>query len=123
MAKKILLVDDSSTARLTSRMIFSSKPNYTLISACDGKEGVETATREKPDLILMDVVMPRMTGIEACRMLKQQLETKKIPVVLLTSRDEKNVEEEGRAAGCADFLTKPVDDEKLVSVLKKYLGE
>lgn len=123
MAKKILLVDDSSTARLTSRMIFSSKPNYTLISACDGKEGVDTATREKPDLILMDVVMPRMTGIEACRLLKQQPDTKRIPVILLTSRGEKDIADEGRAAGCTDFLTKPVDDDKLVALLKKHLGE
>jgi len=71
MKKKILLVDDSSTSRLASRMLFATKQNYELMSACDGKEGVETAIREHPDLILMDIEMPRMNGIEACKLLKK----------------------------------------------------
>jgi len=86
--KKILLVDDSYTARLVNRMIFSQKSNYVLISAVDGKEAVERARTEKPDLILMDIVMPRMTGLEACRALKKDKDTEKIPVILLTIRGE-----------------------------------
>ena len=84
-SKKILLVDDSSTARLVTRLIFSQKSNYVLLSAVDGKDAVERARAEKPDLILMDVMMPRMTGLEACRVLKQDKETSKIPVILLTT--------------------------------------
>ena len=121
--KKILLVDDSYTARLVNRMIFSQKSNYTLISAVDGKEAVDRAKAERPDLILMDVMMPRMTGIEACRVLKKDKETEKIPVILLTTRGEEEYVQEGYASGCSDYLTKPVNDAELLDLLKAYLGE
>jgi len=109
--KKILLVDDSCTARLVNRMIFSQKSNYVLISAVDGKEAVERAKREKPDLILMDIVM------------KKDRETEKIPVILLTTRGEEQYVQEGYASGCSDYLTKPVNDTELLDLLKAYLGE
>jgi CheY-like chemotaxis protein len=121
--KKILLVDDSCTARLVNRMIFSQKSNYTLISAVDGKEAVERAREEKPDLILMDIVMPRMTGLEACRVLKKDQATSKIPVILLTTRGEEQYVQEGYASGCSDYLTKPVNDVELLDLLRAYLGE
>lgn len=121
--KKILLVDDSCTARLVNRMIFSQRTNYELISASDGKEAVEKAREVRPDLILMDIVMPRMTGLEACRELKKDKETQKIPVILLTTRSEEQYVQEGYASGCSDYLTKPVNDAELLDLLKAYLGE
>src|SRR5215472_10568759 len=123
VSKKILLVDDSSTARLVTRLIFSQKSNYVLLSAVDGKDAVERARAEKPDLILMDVMMPRMTGLEACRVLKQDKETSKIPVILLTTRGEEAFVQEGYASGCSDYLTKPVNNTELLDLLKAYLGE
>lgn len=122
MIKKILLIDDSSTSRMTSRMLFADQNSYELISACDGKEGVEKAIAERPDLILMDIEMPRMNGLEACRALKQNEATSRIPVILLTMRSEDRFVQEGRASGCSDFLTKPVNREKLVAALKAHLG-
>src|SRR5215470_15803573 len=122
-SKKILLVDDSSTARLVTRLIFSQKSNYVLLSAVDGKDAVERAHAERPDLILMDVMMPRMTGLEACRVLKQDKETSKIPVILLTTRGEEQYVQEGYESGCSDYLTKPVNDTELLDLLKAYLGE
>ena len=122
-SKKILLVDDSSTARLVTRMIFSQKSNYVLLSAVDGRDAVERARAEKPDLILMDVMMPRMTGLEACRVLKQDKETSNIPVILLTTRGEESFVQEGYASGCSDYLTKPVNNTELLDLLKAYLGE
>jgi CheY-like chemotaxis protein len=122
-SKKILLVDDSCTARLVNRMIFSQKSNYVLISASDGKEAVEIARQEKPDVILMDIVMPRMTGLEACRALKKDNETSRIPVILLTTRGEEQYVQEGYASGCSDYLTKPVNDTELLDLLRAYLGE
>lgn len=121
--KRILIVDDSCTARLVNRMIFSQKPNYELISASDGKEAVDKAREEKPDLILMDIVMPRMTGLEACRVLKKDEKTHKIPIILLTTRGEEQYVQEGYASGCSDYLTKPVGDVELLDLLKAYLGE
>ena len=122
-SKKILLVDDSSTARLLTRLIFSQKPNYVLLSAVDGKDAIERAHAEKPDLILMDVMMPRMTGLEACRELKKDKETSKIPIILLTTRGEEQFAQEARESGCSDYLTKPISDTELLDLLKAYLGE
>ena len=120
--KKILLVDDSSTSRMTARMLLSGHESYVLISACDGEEGVEKAIAELPNLILMDIEMPRMNGIEACRLLKQNKTTKSIPVVLLTMRGEDTFVRQAYANGCNDFLTKPVNEQRLATVIKKYLG-
>jgi CheY-like chemotaxis protein len=120
--KKILLVDDSSTSRMTSRMLLAGHESYVLTSACDGKEGVEKAIAELPNLILMDIEMPRMDGIEACKMLKQNETTKNIPIVLLTMRGEESFVRQAYASGCSDFLAKPINEEKLDMIIKKYLG-
>lgn len=121
--KRILLVDDSSTSRMASRMFLSRLGPYVLISACDGLEGVEKAIAEQPDLILMDIEMPRMTGLEACKLLKQNEATKNIPVILLTMRGEDSFVQQGYASGCIDFLTKPVKEEDLLAAIKTHLGE
>jgi CheY-like chemotaxis protein len=115
--KKILLVDDPCAVRLVNRMIFSQKSNYVLISA------VERARDKKPDLILMEIVLPRMTGLEACRLLKMDQDTNKIPVIFLTARGEEQFVQEGYASGCNDYMTKPVNDIELLDLLKTYLGE
>lgn len=81
------------------------------------------ALTEKPDLILMDVTMPRMSGLEACRALKEQPATSQIPVILMTTRSEKSVVEQAYVSGCSDFMTKPVDETKLMALLKTHLGE
>jgi CheY-like chemotaxis protein len=120
--KKILLVDDSSTSRMTARMLLSGHESYVLTSACDGQEGVEKAIAELPNLILMDIEMPRMNGIEACKVLKQNKATKNIPIILLTMRGEETFVRQAYANGCNDFLTKPVNEEKLEAVIRKYLG-
>jgi CheY-like chemotaxis protein len=120
--KKILLVDDSSTSRMTARMLLAGHESLVLASACDGKEGVEKAIAELPNLILMDIEMPRMNGLEACRVLKHNETTKDIPIVLLTMRGEETFVRQGYASGCSDFLTKPVNEEKLNMVIRKYLG-
>jgi CheY-like chemotaxis protein len=121
MAKTILLVDDSATSRLKSRMIFGNMTEYEFISACDGKEGVEMALQRRPDLILMDVEMPRMTGIEACRALRENAATRDVPIVLLTMRGEDSAVKKGFDSGCTEYMLKPVNEEKLIAVLKKYL--
>src|SRR6266567_8176064 len=120
--KRILLVDDSSTSRMTARMLLADHESYVLSSACDGQEGVEKAIAELPHLILMDIEMPRMNGIEACKLLKQNPLTKNIPIILLTMRGEDTFVRQAYANGCNDFLTKPVNEQKLAALIKKYLG-
>jgi len=121
--KRILLVDDSSTSRMTARMLLAENGSYVVTSACDGAEGVERAIAEQPDLILMDIEMPRINGLEACKLLKQNEATRHIPVILLTLRRDDSFVRQGYANGCIDFLTKPVKDHELIAAIKTHLGE
>lgn len=121
MAKIILLVDDSAASRMKSRALLTNHKGYELVSACDGKEGVEKALARKPDLILMDVEMPRMTGIEACRALRRNEATKNTPIILLTMRGGGAEVKAGFDSGCSEYILKPLNEEKLKTVLDKYL--
>jgi len=121
MSKLILLVDDSVTSLLRSRALFGDQKEYQVISACDGKDGVEKALAHLPDLILMDVEMPRMSGVEACRALRNNKTTKRTPIILLTMRGEDAAVKAGFDSGCNEYMLKPVNEEKLLNVLKKYL--
>ena len=120
--KKILLVDDSATALMIERMLLS-KSSYDLLTARDGREAAAVATRELPDLILMDIVMPLMTGIEACRALRAQVGTKHIPIILAATRGENEYVETGFASGCNDYVTKPLNGLVLLAKLRDQLGE
>ena len=122
MTKTILLVDDSATSRMKSRMIFANMKQYEFLSACDGKEGVEMALEKKPDLILMDVEMPRMNGIEACRALRENAATRTTPIILLTMRSEDSAVKKGFDSGCTEYMFKPVNAQKLIAVLQRHLG-
>ena len=119
--KKILLVDDSRTSLFMERMILRQGP-YDLLTAEDGAEAVEQALAQKPDLILMDVIMPRMTGFEALRALRKSPTTRSTPVILVTTRGEPANVEEGWEAGCSDYLTKPIDPEELLAKVRGCLG-
>lgn len=123
MAKKVLVVDDSKTALLMEREILERRTPYQCVTASDGQEAVEKAKQEHPDLILMDVVMPRMNGFEACKAMRQQAATRNIPIVLVTTRGEEPYMEAGFQSGCNDYITKPVNGEELVALLESYLGE
>jgi CheY-like chemotaxis protein len=118
--KKILLVDDSSTVLLFERMVLSKEP-FELLIARDGLEGLEKALAERPNLILMDVMMPRMTGVEACRRLRAHQETSEIPVILVTTESGADDIANGRAAGCSDYVTKPINAAQLLSKVREHL--
>jgi CheY-like chemotaxis protein len=119
--KKILVVDDSRTAIFIESMILKKGP-YDLVTAADGVEAVEKAIAERPDLILMDVVMPRMTGFEACQALRQLEETQAIPIILVTTRGEEQNVERGFASGCTDYVTKPINGVELLAKVSDQLG-
>jgi CheY-like chemotaxis protein len=120
--KRILLVDDSKTVILMERMILAKQP-YDLIEANDGQAGVEKARREKPHLILMDVVMPRMNGFEACRLLRAVQETASIPIILVTTGGDEMTVRAGREVGCNDHVTKPINGVELISKMHRLLGK
>jgi DNA-binding response OmpR family regulator len=120
--KKILLVDDSSTVLLMEKMILS-KSEYDVVTARDGIEGVDKARAERPDLILMDVVMPRMDGFEAVRKLREDDATRAIPVIMVTTRGELQSVETGYASGCSDYVTKPINGLELLTKVRSCLGQ
>jgi CheY-like chemotaxis protein len=119
--KKVLLVDDSTTALLMEQMILKNRANFELIVARDGQEAVEKSRAELPDLIVMDVVMPRMTGVEACRQIRSQEATQHIPIILVTTRGEPENIEIGYASGCNDYVTKPINGAELISKIEDLI--
>ena len=123
MAKKVLLVDDSTTTLLMEEMILKQRTSYQTITAKDGLDAIAIATDEAPDLVLMDVVMPRMNGFEACKRMRLQSALRDTPIILVTTRGEEEYVEAGFQSGCNDYLTKPVNSRELVTLLQSYLGE
>ncbi len=119
--KKILLVDDSSLVLRVEQLILSKGP-YELIVARDGQEGFERALADPPDLILMDLVMPRMDGFEAVRRLRAHEATKLIPVIMVTTLGEADSMEAGFQAGCSDYVTKPIEATLLLAKVRDHLG-
>ena len=119
--KKILVVDDSKTALFMVTTILKKTP-YEIVTAHDGQQAVQVAEAERPDLILMDVVMPHMTGFEACRELKQREQTRSIPVILVTTRGEEENVENGFESGCNDYVTKPVNAQELLAKVRDHIA-
>jgi DNA-binding response OmpR family regulator len=100
-----------------------SKNDYDVVTARDGMEGIEKARAERPDLILMDVVMPRMDGFEAVRQLRQEEDTRAIPVIMVTTRGELSSVESGYASGCNEYVTKPINGLELLAKVRSCLGQ
>jgi CheY-like chemotaxis protein len=119
--KKILLVDDSETVLMLEQMILKGDC-YELATAKDGREGVEKALTFRPDLILMDVVMPQMNGFEAIRQLRRHKETRFIPILIVTTKGEEQSMETGYVSGCSDYITKPIDSLELRTKIRSFLG-
>ncbi len=119
--KKILLVDDSRIVLRVEQLVLSRGP-YDLVMARDGSEALEQAQTEHPDLILMDLVMPRVDGLEAVRRLRANEATKLIPVIMVTTLGEADSMEAGFESGCSDYVTKPIEATLLLAKVRDHLG-
>jgi CheY-like chemotaxis protein len=122
MPAKILIVDDSSTTLLMEEMLLKKYTNFDVVQARNGQEAVETAMAENPDLILMDVIMPKMDGFAACREMRRQEKLRETPIILVTSRGEPENVETGFESGCSDYLTKPIESQELIQMVNGYLA-
>lgn len=118
--KSVLIIDDEVGLRnlLKFRLVSFG---YDVLVAEDGYSGLELAKDRKPDLIILDIMMPYLNGIEVCKKLKSDYKTKDIPVIFLTVLAQKEDIEMGRQAGAEFFLTKPYDPGKLNDVLTQAL--
>jgi len=117
---KILYVEDSPQNRDIVRRYLSTE--YDLIEADDGEHGIERASRDGPDLILMDLSLPRLDGWEATKRIKADPKLRDIPVVALTAHASREDQDRARRAGCIDYLTKPIEREVLIAAIRRHLA-
>lgn len=116
---QILIVDDEQGIRLLVREILGHK--YGVLEARDGQEAIDMANRHKPDLILMDILMPKVSGYEACSTIKANPATKRIPVVMVTAIDYELNKDLAGSVGADGYLTKPFLEEELLDTISKLL--
>jgi CheY-like chemotaxis protein len=121
MKKKVLLVDDSNTVILMEKMILAKGP-YEIVIARDGAEAIVKAHSEQPDVILLDVVMPKMDGLSACAAIRNHETTAHIPIIMVTTRGEEHNIETAFRNGCTDYVTKPINGLELLAKLQNILG-
>ncbi len=118
--KKILLVEDDEMSRdMLSRRL--TRRQYRVVLGVDGKEAVDLAHSELPDLILMDMSLPLLSGWEATQQIKSMPETKSIPIIALTAHAMAGDRERALAAGCDEYSTKPIDFQKLLDMIEQCI--
>ena len=120
MAAKVLLVEDNEMNRdMISRRL--ERRGFQMLIAIDGEQGIQIAQKERPDLILMDMSLPVLDGWEATRRLKAAPETRRIPIIALTAHAMASDEQRAREAGCDDFDTKPIELNRLLEKMQRFL--
>lgn len=115
---RVLIVDDSPTETYKFKEILE-KYGYEIITADNGADGVAVARQEMPDVVLMDVVMPGLNGFQATRQLSKGDDTKHIPVIIVTTKDQETDKVWGRRQGASEYLTKPVEEKLLIDTIKR----
>ncbi len=118
---KILVVDDSETIVALLKSLLQ-KEDYEVITAVDGEQGLQLAREANPNLILLDLMLPKIDGYKVCRLLKFDETKKDIPIIMLTSRGAEEDKETGKETGADAYLTKPFDNAKLLETIKTFLG-
>jgi len=120
MPQKILIIDDDPDLIRLLEFRLKSK-SYLVISALDGKAGVELAKLERPDLVILDVIMPGMDGFEVLHELRHNSETSVIPVIMLTQKRDSGSMLDAQELGGADYICKPFDAEDLLKIMRRYI--
>ena len=118
---KILIIDDDKSLQMMLKTVLASN-GFEVVSTFSGEEGLTLAKSEKPDFIILDVIMPGIKGREVCRRLKSDPETKGVPVLFLTSKDSEDDVAAELQAGAVGHVTKPVNSMSLVRKIKHILG-
>jgi len=96
---------------------------YEVLPAYDGQEGLDKARKEKPDLIILDLMLPKMDGYKVCRMLKFDEKYKKIPIIMFTARAQETDKEMGEEVGADAYITKPFEPQALLAKIEELLGK
>ena len=118
---KVLVVEDNPDNMLTFNAVLKGK--YEIIEAYDGEDGINKATAELPNLILLDMALPKVNGMAVVKTLKKQDETKHIPVIAVSAYSMDDMKEIFLRYGCDDFVSKPIDRSVLLKTMNKWLGD
>jgi len=118
---KILIAEDERDIRDLVTFSLRGLGGFEVVQAANGAEAVERATAELPDLILMDVRMPKMTGYEACKKLKESSKTQDIPIVFLSAKGQESEIQQGLSAGAEEYILKPFAPDELVNQVRSVL--
>ena len=117
---KVMVIDDSQTIRRTAETLLV-KEGYAVITAADGFEALAKIADQKPDLIFIDIMMPRLDGYQACALIKGNARYASTPVIMLSSKDGLFDRARGRIVGSDEYLTKPFTKDELIGAVKAYL--
>ena len=117
---KIMLIDDSKTINATTEM-FLKNESYDLITVNNGFDALSQIMEHKPDVIFLDILMPKLDGIQTCQILKANDELKDIPIIFLSSKDGEFDKARGIMIGAADYLTKPFTKDGLIKMVEKHV--
>ncbi|MFH1653544.1 MAG: response regulator [Pseudomonadota bacterium] len=120
MSARILIIEDEKDLVELLEVRLNSL-GYETIVAYDGKQGLEMARTEKPDLIILDIMMPKLYGYDVCRFLKSDDEYRHIPIIILTVKDQEEDKIIGKAVGADEYITKPFDPAFLISKVQEHL--
>lgn len=120
--KRILIIEDEAEMVEMIKMRLEAN-NYEVLAAYDGWSGLEMAKKEKPDLIILDLMLPKMDGYKVCVMLKRDQRYMKIPIIMFTARAQESDEKLGFECGADAYITKPFESQTLLSKIKELLGE
>ncbi len=121
-AKKILVVDDEPQLADMVKIRLEAN-NYLVLTAYDGQEALEKARKEKPDLIVLDLMLPKMDGYKVCGLLKADTRHNKIPIIMFTARAQDSDIKMGKEVGADAYITKPFEPQALLAKIKALLGE
>lgn len=119
--KKILIVDDEKDIVETLAFMLKAK-GFECICAYDGEEGLKSAKENMPDLIILDVMMPKINGYKICRLLKYDNKYKNIPIIMVTARGQEEDKIIGEETGANEYITKPFEFSNIIETINKYLG-
>ena len=118
--KRILIIEDEVTLVNLLKIRLEAN-NYEILAAYDGARGLEMAKKETPDLILLDLMLPKLDGYQVCRMLKFDAKYKKIPIIIFTARAQEKDKAIGKEVGADAYVTKPFEPEKLIETIEAVL--
>jgi CheY-like chemotaxis protein len=119
--KRILVVEDEESLLKLESILFASK-GYAVTAVRDGKSALEALAAERPDVVVLDIMLPDLDGFEVCRIIKEDPELRSLPVIMLTAKKSSQDLERGRLAGADAYLTKPFKSVKVLEVIEGLIG-